>query len=125
MDQIKDQLNLIALEIAGLKDDISATQTQGRLRSLVTRWQLANWNTNELDYEVRALTEVNPMLGHRGVRLGLSFPEIYSMQISAVLEAAAECVKEGDEVRRTGELLSIPCGEPMVEPMRLICLPKM
>jgi pyruvate,orthophosphate dikinase len=48
--------------------------------------------------KVRALYEVNPMLGHRGVRLGLSFPEIYSMQISAVLEAAAECVKEGDEV---------------------------
>ena len=35
-----------------------------------------------------ALHEFNPMLGHRGVRLGLSFPEIYSMQISAVLEAA-------------------------------------
>ncbi len=48
--------------------------------------------------KVRALYEVNPMLGHRGVRLGLSFPEIYSMQICAVLEAAAECIKEGDEV---------------------------
>ncbi len=48
--------------------------------------------------KVRALYEVNPMLGHRGVRLGISFPEIYSMQISAVLEAAAECVKEGFEV---------------------------
>jgi pyruvate,orthophosphate dikinase len=48
--------------------------------------------------KVRALYEVNPMLGHRGVRLGLSFPEIYSMQISAILEAAAECTKEGFEV---------------------------
>jgi pyruvate,orthophosphate dikinase len=48
--------------------------------------------------KVRALHEVNPMLGHRGVRLGISFPEIYSMQIRAVLEAAAECVKEGIEV---------------------------
>jgi hypothetical protein len=38
------------------------------------------------------------MLGHRGVRLGLSFPEIYSMQISAVLEAAAECRQEGFDV---------------------------
>jgi hypothetical protein len=35
------------------------------------------------------------MLGHRGVRLGLSFPEIYEMQIRAILEAAAECTKEG------------------------------
>ncbi|OOZ37188.1 pyruvate, phosphate dikinase [Solemya velesiana gill symbiont] len=48
--------------------------------------------------KVRALHEVNPMLGHRGVRLGITFPEIYSMQIRAVLEAAAECVKEGLEV---------------------------
>ncbi len=48
--------------------------------------------------KVRALFEVNPMLGHRGVRLGITFPEIYAMQIRAVLEAAAECIKEGIEV---------------------------
>ncbi|MBU0499997.1 MAG: pyruvate, phosphate dikinase [Gammaproteobacteria bacterium] len=48
--------------------------------------------------KVRALHEVNPMLGHRGVRLGITFPEIYSMQIRAVLEAAAECIKQGIEV---------------------------
>ena len=48
--------------------------------------------------KVRALAEVNPMLGHRGVRLGITFPEIYSMQIQAVLEAAALCAKEGIEV---------------------------
>ena len=45
--------------------------------------------------KVRALQEVNPMLGHRGVRLGISYPEIYSMQIQAILEAAALCAKEG------------------------------
>jgi pyruvate,orthophosphate dikinase len=48
--------------------------------------------------KVRMLHEVNPMLGHRGVRLGLTFPEIYAMQIRAILEAAAECRKEGLEV---------------------------
>ena len=48
--------------------------------------------------KVRALSEVNPMLGHRGVRLGITYPEIYSMQIQAVLEAAALCAKEGIEV---------------------------
>jgi pyruvate,orthophosphate dikinase len=47
---------------------------------------------------VRALSEVNPMLGHRGVRLGITYPEIYSMQIQAVLEAAALCAREGVEV---------------------------
>jgi len=49
-------------------------------------------------HKVRALHEVNPMLGHRGVRLGLTFPEIYSMQIRAVIEAAAECLKAGIRV---------------------------
>lgn len=48
--------------------------------------------------KVRALHEVNPMLGHRGVRLGLTFPEIYEMQIRAILEAAAHCQKAGIEV---------------------------
>ena len=49
--------------------------------------------------KVRELFEVNPMLGHRGVRLGITYPEIYEMQIRAVLEAAAECSKEGLHVR--------------------------
>ena len=48
--------------------------------------------------KVRALAEVNPMLGHRGVRLGITYPEIYSMQIQAILEAAALCAKEGIEI---------------------------
>ena len=48
--------------------------------------------------KVRVLYETNPMLGHRGVRLGITFPEIYAMQIRAVLEATAECAKEGVEI---------------------------
>ena len=48
--------------------------------------------------KARALREVNPMLGHRGVRLGITYPEIYRMQIRAVLEAAAECIAEGVQV---------------------------
>jgi pyruvate,orthophosphate dikinase len=44
------------------------------------------------------LREINPMLGHRGVRLGLTYPEIYEMQIRAILEATAECLKDGVEV---------------------------
>jgi len=48
--------------------------------------------------KVRALYETNPMLGHRGVRLGITFPEIYQMQIRAILEAAAECARMGIEV---------------------------
>ena len=48
--------------------------------------------------KARALREVNPMLGHRGVRLGITYPEIYLMQIRAVLEAAVECMRDGIEV---------------------------
>ena len=49
--------------------------------------------------KVRELQEVNPMLGHRGVRLGIAYPEIYAMQIEAILEAAMECAEKGIEVR--------------------------
>ena len=45
--------------------------------------------------KVRELQETNPMLGHRGVRLGITYPEIYAMQIQAILEATAHCSKEG------------------------------
>ncbi|MCP4300906.1 MAG: pyruvate, phosphate dikinase [Gammaproteobacteria bacterium] len=49
--------------------------------------------------KVRELQEVNPMLGHRGVRLGIAYPEIYSMQIRAILEATVECANQGLSVR--------------------------
>ena len=49
--------------------------------------------------KVRELQEVNPMLGHRGVRLGITYPEIYEMQIRAILEATVECAKQGISVQ--------------------------
>ena len=54
--------------------------------------------TERMLKKVRELQETNPMLGHRGVRLGITYPEIYEMQIEAILEAAAECAKKGIEV---------------------------
>jgi pyruvate,orthophosphate dikinase len=44
--------------------------------------------------KIRTLREVNPMLGHRGVRLGITYPEIYEMQIEAILVAAGKLIKE-------------------------------
>jgi pyruvate,orthophosphate dikinase len=41
-----------------------------------------------------ALHEFNPMLGHRGCRLGITYPEIYEMQVQAIMEAACELTKE-------------------------------
>jgi pyruvate, orthophosphate dikinase len=49
----------------------------------------------KLRHRAAQLEEVNPMLGHRGCRLGISFPEIYEMQARAIFEAAVEVVKAG------------------------------
>ena len=47
----------------------------------------------------RDLAEINPMMGHRGVRLGITYPEIYEMQIRAVFEAAAELMMQKVDAR--------------------------
>jgi len=49
----------------------------------------------ELKKRAESLRENNPMLGHRGVRLGITYPEVTEMQVRAIVEAAAELVKEG------------------------------
>ena len=48
--------------------------------------------------KVRSLHEMNPMLGHRGCRLGVSYPDIYRMQARAILQATAQLVKEGKDI---------------------------
>jgi pyruvate,orthophosphate dikinase len=48
---------------------------------------------------VNQLSEFNPMLGHRGCRLGISYPEITEMQARAIFEAACELTREGEKVR--------------------------
>jgi pyruvate,orthophosphate dikinase len=51
-----------------------------------------------LKARIESLEEINPMLGHRGVRLGVTYPEIYAMQARAIFEAAAELTKDGVQV---------------------------
>ena len=48
----------------------------------------------DIKYRIIELHEQNPMMGHRGCRLGISFPEIYQMQCQAIFEALAECKKQ-------------------------------
>ncbi len=48
---------------------------------------------SELEGRITELHEQNPMLGHRGCRLGISFPEIYEMQCTAIFDALVECKK--------------------------------
>ena len=51
-------------------------------------------DSKEVKDRIEELHEQNPMLGHRGCRLGISFPEIYEMQCEAIFEALIECKKE-------------------------------
>ena len=53
-----------------------------------------NLTKNEIETRITELHEQNPMLGHRGCRLGISFPEIYEMQCRAIFEALIELKKE-------------------------------
>jgi len=58
-----------------------------------------NVSVQILRSKVDSLHEFNPMLGHRGCRLGITFPEIYDMQVRAIMEAACELVKnEGYDI---------------------------
>ncbi len=60
--------------------------------------QLANdlgISSEELSKRADGLHESNPMMGHRGVRLGITYPEVSEMQIRAIFEAAAELIKDG------------------------------
>ena len=55
--------------------------------------EVTNLSVNEVQSRIGELHEHNPMLGHRGCRLGISFPEIYEMQCKAIFEALVECKK--------------------------------
>ena len=82
--------------IHGLKDCPSLTAPWDQLNEETV--SAAITQKRRMLRKVRELYEVNPMLGHRGVRLGLTYPEIYAMQVRAILEATAECIKAGTEI---------------------------
>jgi pyruvate,orthophosphate dikinase len=70
-------------------------QTEAQISSLARDM---SWGYVELRAKVGQLHEMNPMLGHRGCRLGITYPEIYEMQVRALFEAACAVKKEGTEV---------------------------
>ena len=55
-------------------------------------------SVNQLEAKIASIAEFNPMMGHRGCRLGITFPEIYLMQAKAISSAAIRARKEGIEV---------------------------
>jgi pyruvate,orthophosphate dikinase len=99
----------VALDnVLGLPDVLRAldpTLAPALLQDEKVLRNLAQLQREELDekldtlQKIRVLREVNPMLGHRGVRLGITYPEIYAMQVQAILEAAGELTREGVPVK--------------------------
>jgi len=79
------------------------TKLERRLRALQPAFGTRRLGRMELVEavlrRVEELHEFNPMLGHRGCRLGITFPEITEMQARAICEAAARCIASGVEVR--------------------------
>src|SRR5699024_6686932 len=68
-----------------------------------------NITSTQLKQRMSELNEVNPMIGHRGCRLAISYPELYLMQVEAIMRSAAKLNKKGIKVRseeHTSELQS-------------------
>ena len=61
--------------------------------------QTLDMDKDKLMFKVKSLTESNPMLGHRGCRLAITFPEIYLMQVKALSSAMVKALKEGKKVQ--------------------------
>jgi pyruvate, orthophosphate dikinase len=68
---------------------------EGDIKSLARKIGVS---AEELKSQAESLKELNPMLGHRGVRLAIVYPEIYQMQAKAIMEAVCELAKEGIKV---------------------------
>lgn len=67
-------------------------QTAEKQQELANEFKIS---VEEIQKRGEALHEVNPMMGHRGVRLGITYPEISEMQFRAIFTATAELLKEG------------------------------
>ena len=78
-------------KIEDIQNEIQALKASGDKETLALKEELLNL--------VDTLNESNPMLGHRGCRLGITFPSIYDMQMRAILKASASLIKQGKTVR--------------------------
>lgn len=68
---------------------------EGQIQELADDFKMT---VNELHGVIDRLREINPMLGHRGCRLGITYPDIYMMQVRAICEAAMEVSAAGEKV---------------------------
>ncbi len=85
-------------------------------RSLAEELRLS---LDELQHRIGQLRETNPMLGHRGCRLGITFPEIPRMQVRAIIEAACICRRRKVSVRPE-IMIPLVCDEAELEYLRRV-----
>jgi pyruvate,orthophosphate dikinase len=84
----------LTVELADLKMQLQHLRTMGEIDLALSEIQVKQKYLER----VVALREMNPMLGTRGVRLGILIPELTRMQVRAIFEAACKCAKDGVDV---------------------------
>ncbi|NOX44870.1 MAG: pyruvate, phosphate dikinase [Caldiserica bacterium] len=77
-----------------LHEFLPKPEEEGKVREIAAEFGVS---PEELRSRIEALREMNPMLGHRGVRLGITHPDIYEMQVEAIFRAACRLVKKGKD----------------------------
>lgn len=82
--------------------------------------ELIGTTIDEIKYKIDSLHEFNPMLGHRGCRLAITYPEILEMQVRAIIEAAIEVQKEKIKVKVEIMIPLISSYDEFVEQENLI-----
>ena len=90
--------------------------SQDKLEALAKELKV---DMGELNKRAEGLRENNPMLGHRGVRLGVTFPEITEMQVRAVLEAAGELIKAGKKAHPE-IMIPVTCNVTEIQDQKVI-----
>jgi len=75
----------------------------------------------DVERKIEALHEQNPMLGHRGCRLGLTYPEVYEVQVEAIIGAALEVKARGVDVRPEIMIPLVGTRRELIE-MRKLCI---
>ncbi len=74
--------------------------TQEEMNDFIKYLKISNPKITKEDVQIKceSIAEVNPMLGHRGCRIAISYPEIYEMQVTAIFEAAYKLQTEGIDI---------------------------
>jgi pyruvate,orthophosphate dikinase len=90
--------------------------SQDKLEALAKELKV---DMGELNKRAEGLRENNPMLGHRGVRLGVTYPEITEMQVRAVLEAAGELIKAGKKAHPE-IMIPVTCNVTEIQDQKVI-----